>query len=419
MKKENDNRKDYVSPSFLIEEINYLKGQLQTKTDQEKSLLEQITNLTSLIRDLRSTPSSDGNKVIKSKIGRINFTKKEMEKMPRLKDFSIRYREKADYYEIRYRRYGYNKTFTGKTLQKAKIKAFDWLRTFEYEIAAKDRFSVFQKEYESGNINQNNVNFKVFADNYIFNIKKKRVKESTFVSYKYNYTNHILPYFKKYRLSEIKSFMIQPVLDELHENKPRACEDVKTLLSGIFEYAVNCGFIQLNPMKVIYVPKHQRETGKALTIDEEKELIRKLENHRFKYHYLKMLYSGIRPCEINDLKEDNEQHVIIVKNGKLKEYQKNLTRTIPVFPMYETCFGIDCEKVTRDLLNTEFRKIVPNHTIKDLRHTFTTRARECGIDNELVSIWTGHSLGNITASVYTHFSLDFQKEKAKQLIYNY
>ena len=54
---------------------------------------------------------------------------------------------------------------------------------------------------------------------------------------------------------------------------------------------------------------------------------------------------------------------------------------------------------------------------KDLRHAFTTRARECEIDNELVAVWTGHSLGNITSRVYTHFSMEFQKEQAVKLKY--
>ena len=66
----------------------------------------------------------------------------------------------------------------------------------------------------------------------------------------------------------------------------------------------------------------------------------------------------------------------------------------------------------------EFKRFLPNHTLKDLRHTFTTRARECGIDNELVAVWTGHSLGNITSKVYTHFSIEFQQEQAKKLVYN-
>ena len=45
------------------------------------------------------------------------------------------------------------------------------------------------------------------------------------------------------------------------------------------------------------------------------------------------------------------------------------------------------------------------------------RIREHEIDNELVTVWTGHSLGNITSSVYTHFSMEFQKEQAVKLKY--
>ena len=52
-----------------------------------------------------------------------------------------------------------------------------------------------------------------------------------------------------------------------------------------------------------------------------------------------------------------------------------------------------------------------------MRYVFITKARECEIDNELVAVWTGHSLGNITASVYTHFSIEFQKEQAQKLMY--
>ena len=71
-----------------------------------------------------------------------------------------------------------------------------------------------------------------------------------------------------------------------------------------------------------------------------------------------------------------------------------------MFPLYKENvqgkgYHVDVKK-----LSVAFTKFCPNHQLKDLRHTFTTRARECGIDNELVSLWTGHSLGNVTASVY-------------------
>ena len=99
--------------------------------------------------------------------------------------------------------------------------------------------------------------------------------------------------------------------------------------------------------------------------------------------------------------------------------KKNLFKTIPICQMYQkTLDTIN----THDLIdmgdaNRELKKYLPEHSLKDLRHTFTTRARECGVDNELVAIWTGHSLSNITSSVYTHFSMEFQQEQAKRIDY--
>ena len=77
------------------------------------------------------------------------------------------------------------------------------------------------------------------------------------------------------------------------------------------------------------------------------------------------------------------------------------------------------EKATLEQLRKEFKRFCPNNTMKDLRHTFTTRARECGVDNELVAVWTGHTLGNITSSVYTHFSMEHQQKEAKKVVYEY
>ncbi len=218
-------------------------------------------------------------------------------------------------------------------------------------------------------------------------------------------------------ISQIKPMFIQEYLSKLHDKTPRLCETVKGLLSNIFEYAVNNGIIERNPIKAVFIAKHERTKGQALTAKEEKYFLQAIENSKYKTLFLKMLYSGVRPCEINYITENVKENTLTIKNGKLKSYQKNLTRTIPIFPKYKPYAGLSFRKVNTTSLSAEFSKLCPNHQLKDLRHTFTTRARECGIDNELVAIWTGHSLGNITSSVYTHFSMDFQQEQAKKLIY--
>ena len=112
-----------------------------------------------------------------------------------------------------------------------------------------------------------------------------------------------------------------------------------------------------------------------------------------------------------------------VKNAKLKKSQKarpeNLYRTVPIFPaLWNLKDRIISEewRIVSSTLTQKFPRHFSECTVKDLRHTFTTRARESGIENELVSLWTGHLPGkNVTANIYTHFSMEYQKREAKRL----
>ena len=118
---------------------------------------------------------------------------------------------------------------------------------------------------------------------------------------------------------------------------------------------------------------------------------------------------------------DNE--TFTVKNAKLKKSQKikpeNELRTVPIFEgLKQLKDRIQTEewKIEAKTLSNNFTKFWKENTVKDLRHTFTTKARESGIENELVNIWTGHLPGsNQTANTYTHFSLEYQKKEAKKL----
>lgn len=394
---------------------NYKRKQRTTKADNETLLLEQIKHLNTLIEKLESKPSIGGNgrKGLKVKIGKLQFTKKEMKEMPRLKDFSIRQKENG-VYEIRFRKYGYNESFSSKDFSIAKQKAFTWLSEFEDEIRAKKEFSVETKESKG---NYDNVIFGAFADNYMKTVKKKMVQPNTYASIYNIFKLHILSKYRTLPLKKINAMLLQKHLTELHERIPRVAESVKTLLNNIFDYALNNGLIDRNPVKAVYIPKHIRETGKALTLEEEKEFVRKIKGSRFETIYLKLLYCGCRPCELSGIQENLKDNTLTIKNGKLKSYQKILYRTIPIFPKYKPYATGKGIKVNTQTLSEEFRNFCPNHTLKDLRHTFTTRARECEIDNELVAVWTGHSLGNITASVYTHFSIEFQQKQAQKLMY--
>ncbi|MBP5308345.1 MAG: hypothetical protein J6Z34_04325, partial [Clostridia bacterium] len=75
------------------------------------------------------------------------------------------------------------------------------------------------------------------------------------------------------KIRDIRPMHLQEHLGKMSEQTPRLCETVKGLLNSILNYAVDNGIIDRNPLKAIFIPKHQRKTGSALTREEEKKFL--------------------------------------------------------------------------------------------------------------------------------------------------
>ncbi len=317
-----------------------------------------------------------------------------------------------------YRKHKYDKTFCGKTLEQAKEKAREWLSLVEDEFTNKEYFQVVKAP---DNFNGKKTRFSAFAQSYMENVKKPRVKPETYYSYRKTFQRYIFKPFGKFCIGEITPIIIQKHLNRINERTPRACEDVKCLLNNIFSYAVDNALIDRNPIKAVYIPKHERTTGTALTLEEENAFIKTITGHKLELIFLLALYTGARRCELASANINVEENTITFRNGKLKRYQKNLFRTIPIFPKLQPYVTRLISEnwqiyVTEHQLSI-FSQLVPGHTLKDLRHTFTSRAKECKIADEIVSMWTGHSLGSLTARVYTHYSPEFMQAETKRLVY--
>ena len=77
------------------------------------------------------------------------------------------------------------------------------------------------------------------------------------------------------------------------------------------------------------------------------------------------------------------------KNNKV-EYKK-----IPITPMLAPYVkGIDkFESINRDVIREKFKAVLPNHILYDMRTTFYSRLKECGIADAARDEFAGHSLG--------------------------
>ena len=101
-------------------------------------------------------------------------------------------------------------------------------------------------------------------------------------------------------------------------------------------------------------------------------------------------------------------------NGKTRRGQPKTRRSIPIAKGLMPYLGtaITLLETKNDLLTRTFKKICPDHTLKDLRHTFISRCLECKIQKELVDLWTDHvDKTDMTTAVYAHFSAEYQIEQ--------
>lgn len=333
------------------------------------------------------------------------FTKKEIIEMPKLKDFSYRYKEEKRVHEFRYRRNGINKSFSSRSLKEARRKALE----FCGELSAHESL-----------ICNTDVNFIAFAEDYLQNVKRKNVGHKTFLNDYNRYQNYIVPKFRHLKLKEVKAPFIQRFLnDVLDDGHKRTAEALYYILKTILDYGVNNDLITKNPIAAVKIPLHERETGQALPLSKEREFVKKIAGTTYELTFITLLYAGCRPCELPTLKIERDGFFTF-QNMKQKKRNVIVYKDIPITPMLEPY--VERIKAELPLKNTTeltkiFAKFVTGYRLYDLRHTFATRCQECGVPQEIVARWLGHKSDRITDNTYTHFPPKFMLEQAKKVDY--
>ncbi len=259
--------------------------------------------------------------------------------------------------------------------------------------------------------------YNIWFDTY----KKPRLKKITVYTYSSVFNVHLLPVFGSMKITEIKAYHLQTFFNKKMIESLRKCEEMKTILNGVFEFAYYNDLINKNPLKYVYVKKHIRSKGKDMTESELRSFFDIIDKEHFKTAFLIYLFSGCRPTELRDMQFDFKNGVFRIRNAKLKDYQINEWRTLPIFPaLYNIKDRIlkNDWRITYKTLQLYFTSIFKGrHTIKDLRHTFSTRARKCGVLSEVVDLWLGHTKGkNLAEQIYIHYDLDFQRKEALKMV---
>lgn len=348
----------------------------------------------------------------------ISFNNKELRFMPNkeLRDY-FRNRNLADHirqkengtYEIRYMINGVNYYGASKNLKEA-------MQRFIQNIIKKTKCS--QEETLSTPIERPPALVRDYAHHYLDTFKKPNICEKAFKNYKRTTNNHIAPHFNGIYVKDVTASDCQALLNKiLAEGKGRISEDVKNLMTWIFETAVADKILLSNPMNSVQIPKHRRKNGKQILVDIMYAYLSNPPKDRYDYIIRFIAYTGIRPCEIASAKFENG--FVTIKNAKQKPNEEPTYRTIPI----HSDLAIYIDEIKKYLninltgLGRAFKKkFPPEYRLYDLRHTFTSRIQECKATKSWVDYVTNHTgERNTTDRVYTHWSDDFQREEMEKL----
>ena len=252
-----------------------------------------------------------------------------------------------------------------------------------------------------------------FAMYYFEKFRLPKVATRTYEADMHRYKKYIQPAFGDKQLQSITPEHCQNLIDTiLAEGKGKTAEEIHSLLSIIFKGAIAHGLMDKNPLNLVVRMKHEGKHGTALTKDEEKRLLQAYPNTKYQTIFALALYTGLRPNEYNTAKIEGK--FIVAVNSKRKHKRVEYKR-IPITPMLAPYVqGITSfEIVNRDVIREKFKAILPNHIVYDMRTTFYSRCKECGIADAARDEFVGHSLGAL-GNAYTDLSDEYLlKEGAK------
>lgn len=289
----------------------------------------------------------------------------------------------------------------------------------------------------------------MWLDNY----EKERVKPRTYSRYQSIIGLHLVPEFGDISIENLKRRAIQEFLTKKKkEGNLLSGKDLSsastnlmlTVLSMAFEYAIDMEVCEDNPcVRLKRIPEDSKKID-AFTRDEQKKIeayIKSSDDRRL-FGILLDFYSGMRIGELIALEwqdVDFDKGLIYINKtayrdkSKTGEWEvcidkpktKSSERVIPL----PTCiielmkeysitsksnYVIENKKSERMSIRSYqyiFEKITEKVGVRKLnfhaiRHTFATRAIECGMDIKTLSEIMGHKNASITLNRYAHSMLD-------------
>lgn len=302
--------------------------------------------------------------------------------------------------------------------------------------------------------------YRIWFEEWLTHYIKPSSKQRTFEQYSRAAQIHILPYLGDIELTDLTPFVLQKFITGLTENgnkrtgKGLSPNFVKTILSIVqnsLKTAHLVGYLPEYSANKIKRPKPKEKQVKCFSAWEQKKieeaaLFAKKDKYR---GIILCLYTGLRIGELLALTwsdidfeksilsvtktchdgNENGKHIRIIDTPKTENSRRQipLSKTL-VKMLKEMKKKSKCEFVIADgekpvfirsyqrMFELFLKKLGLQHKgFHSLRHTFATRALECGMDVKSLSEILGHKNAMITLNRYAHSLWEHKAEMMNKL----
>ena len=293
--------------------------------------------------------------------------------------------------------------------------------------------------------------YKTWLAEWLTNYVMPSAKNKTYTRYIDIANHHLIPKLGDYELAELSPIIVQRFITELMRNgncrtgkglSANSVNSIVTVIQGSMSMAFRLGLVSVYEMNKIKRPKIQEKPVEAFTPSEQKMIEHAvMADKREKMKgVIICLYTGLRIGELLALEWDDidfsKAELKVTKTchdgktqdgvfGRITESPKtaNSRRTIALpkqlLPMLREMKKKSKSKLVvtgdKQLLVRSYQRSfelllcklgIPRHGFHTLRHTFATRAIECGMDVKTLSETLGHKNASITLNRYVHLFMD-------------
>lgn len=281
--------------------------------------------------------------------------------------------------------------------------------------------------------------------------KKNNIKARTYQKYYNIITKHLMNSLGEYNLNELTSIIIQRYITDLSESgnlkngkslSPNTVDGIIMVIRNSLTMAHNLGLMKENVVNYIVRPRKIEKKIDCFLPSEQKKLEEAIMNEKKDkmIGIIICLYTGIRLGELLALEWDDidfskgelvvnktcydskdekgsyirvtdtpktpssfrtipipKQILPLLKKAKQRSVSINVIaegKKVPSIRSYQRSFELLQKKINID-----------HHGFHALRHTFATRAVECGMDVKSLSEILGHKNPTVTLNRYVHSSM--------------